>query len=140
MYIHRPSHQFGRCKVHVYYFIEARESDSSQKVEILSCYRYRAVERHSLSLYCWINNLHLTFCDKMNPFKLSFALLPLATRATNVVMSNDDGWAEINIRTFYNTLTAAGDSVVLSAPAENESGTGMQFPQNIFKRRKFDEE
>ena len=62
----------------------------------------------------------------MHFFTLSFALLPLATRATNVVLSNDDGWAEINIRTFYSTLTAAGDSVVLSAPAENESGTGLQ--------------
>ena len=57
---------------------------------------------------------------------VSFTLLPLTTLATNVVLSNDDGWAEINIRTFYNTLTAAGDSVVLSAPAENESGTGLQ--------------
>lgn len=64
----------------------------------------------------------------MHFFTLSFALLPLTTRATNVVLSNDDGWAEINIRTFYNTLTAAGDSVVLSAPAENESGTGMHLP------------
>ena len=55
---------------------------------------------------------------------LSLALIPLATIATNVVLSNDDGWAEINIRTFYNTLVAAGDSVLLSAPAENQSGTG----------------
>ena len=52
------------------------------------------------------------------------SLLPLTTQCTNVVLSNDDGWAEINIRAFYNSLTAAGDSVVLSAPAENESGTG----------------
>ena len=57
-----------------------------------------------------------------NPFFL--ALLPLTTTASNIVLSNDDGWAEINIRAFYNALTAAGDSVVLSAPAENESGTG----------------
>ena len=49
----------------------------------------------------------------------------MTASATNVVLSNDDGWAEINIRTFYNTLTNAGDSEVLSAPAENESGTGM---------------
>ena len=49
------------------------------------------------------------------------ALLPLTTTATNIVLSNDDGSAEINIRAFYNALTAAaGDSVVLSAPAENE--------------------
>ena len=58
------------------------------------------------------------------PFFLA-ALLPLITTATNVVLSNDDGWAEINIRAFYNALTAAGDSVLLSAPAENESGTGI---------------
>ncbi len=70
----------------------------------------------------------------MRFYLLSVALLPLTTRATNVVLSNDDGWAEINIRTFYNTLTAAGDSVVLSAPAENESGTGVQLPHQIFKK------
>ena len=76
----------------------------------------------------------------MHFFPLSIALLPLTTRATNVILSNDDGWAEINIRTFYNTLTAAGDSVVLSAPAENESGTGLQLPYHIFKRSRVDEE
>ncbi|RDW65128.1 5' SurE family protein [Coleophoma cylindrospora] len=51
------------------------------------------------------------------------ALVPIA-QAVNVVLSNDDGWAEINVRQFYDTLTSGGDSVVLSAPAENESGTG----------------
>ncbi|KAK5158564.1 hypothetical protein LTS14_003584 [Recurvomyces mirabilis] len=49
--------------------------------------------------------------------------LAIAT-AVNVVLSNDDGWAEINIREFYSSLTKAGFNVVLSAPAENESGTG----------------
>lgn len=76
----------------------------------------------------------------MHFFPLSIALLPLSTRATNVILSNDDGWAEINIRTFYNTLTAAGDSVLLSAPAENESGTGIQLPHHIFKRSRVDGE
>lgn len=66
----------------------------------------------------------------MHLFTLSCALLPLTVKATNVVLSNDDGWAEINIRTFYNALTAAGDSVVLSAPSENESGTGRQWPHD----------
>ena len=61
---------------------------------------------------------------------LAFALLPLTAQGTNVVLSNDDGWAEINIRTFYNALTNAGDSVVLSAPAQNESGTGMSTTGN----------
>lgn len=48
----------------------------------------------------------------------------VAARAANIVMSNDDGWAEINIRTFYSTLTGAGNSAFISAPAENQSGTG----------------
>ena len=56
---------------------------------------------------------------------LMVGLLPSSALATNIVLSNDDGWAEINIRTFYNVLTSAGNSVVLSAPAENESGTGI---------------
>ena len=47
-----------------------------------------------------------------------------ASVASNIVLSNDDGWAEKNIRVFYDTLTAAGDSVIISAPAENESGKG----------------
>jgi len=55
----------------------------------------------------------------------SVTLLALpAIQAANLVLSNDDGWAEINIRTFYNSLVDAGESVILSAPAENESGTG----------------
>lgn len=52
------------------------------------------------------------------------ALLPLAAQAANIVLSNDDGWAEKNIRVFYDTLVAAGENVLISAPAENESGTG----------------
>ena len=51
-------------------------------------------------------------------------LLPLAARAVNIVSSNDDGWAEANIRALYDSLTAAGNSVVLSAPADNQSGRG----------------
>ena len=56
---------------------------------------------------------------------LILSLLTLMVKCTNVVLSNDDGWAEINIRVFYHALTEIGDSVVLSAPAENESGTGI---------------
>lgn len=56
-------------------------------------------------------------------------LAPLAlaesARAISIVSSNDDGWAEVNIRTFYEVLTAGGHSVVVSAPAENQSGTGQ---------------
>ena len=57
-----------------------------------------------------------------------FAILPVSVRAVNVVLANDDGWAEINIRQFYDALTNAGDSVIISAPAENESGTGKRTP------------
>lgn len=55
---------------------------------------------------------------------LSVLVAPLAVQAVNVVLSNDDGWAEKNIRVFYDTLTSAGESVIISAPADNESGTG----------------
>jgi len=49
----------------------------------------------------------------------------IATRAPlKVLIGNDDGWAEANVRAFYQTLTAAGYNTVLSAPVENQSGTG----------------
>ena len=54
----------------------------------------------------------------------AFAFLPMAASAVHVLVSNDDGWAEINIRQFYYSLTSAGFSAIISAPAENESGTG----------------
>ncbi|KAF8603722.1 sure-like protein [Ceratobasidium sp. AG-I] len=41
-----------------------------------------------------------------------------------VLVGNDDGWAEANIRAFYQTLTAAGYDTILSAPVQNQSGTG----------------
>lgn len=54
------------------------------------------------------------------------AALPLA-QGVRIVQSNDDGWAEINLRTFFNVLDAAGHQVVLSGPAENQSGSGTQL-------------
>lgn len=54
---------------------------------------------------------------------LSAAAFPL-THALHIIQSNDDGWAEINARTLFNALTTAGHDVVLSAPAENQSGKG----------------
>jgi len=53
------------------------------------------------------------------------ALFPLAVSAVNIVSSNDDGWAEANIRALYDSLTAGGHSVLLSAPADNQSGKGI---------------
>ncbi|PBP28115.1 5'/3'-nucleotidase SurE family protein [Diplocarpon rosae] len=65
------------------------------------------------------------------------ATLPVITvgslygNKVDIVMSNDDGWAEMNIRAFYDALnyynrhiSPANSSVVLSAPALNMSGTG----------------
>ncbi|KAI5122401.1 hypothetical protein M0805_002952 [Coniferiporia weirii] len=43
---------------------------------------------------------------------------------TKIVLSNDDGWAVANIRAQNTALLNAGFNVVLSAPAENKSGTG----------------
>lgn len=57
----------------------------------------------------------------------SLALLPAVAQAVNIVSANDDGWAEINIRTLYNSLTSAGHDVLVSAPAENKSGAGMKI-------------
>ena len=49
-------------------------------------------------------------------------LFVAVVRAARIVQSNDDGWAEKNIRTFNEALVAAGNDVVLSGPAENQSG------------------
>lgn len=61
---------------------------------------------------------------KMRSWVLLAAALPLA-QGIRIVQSNDDGWAEANLRTFFNVLNAAGHQVVLSGPAENQSGTGL---------------
>ncbi|KAM0561662.1 hypothetical protein ACHAPJ_002830 [Fusarium lateritium] len=55
---------------------------------------------------------------------VSLAILPLAVQAVRIVQSNDDGWAESYVRTFNDALNKAGYEVVLSAPAENKSGSG----------------
>jgi broad specificity polyphosphatase/5'/3'-nucleotidase SurE len=59
----------------------------------------------------------------MRSFALLAAALPLV-QAVRIVQSNDDGWAEINLRTFFDVLSTAGHEVVLSGPAENQSGRG----------------
>ncbi|EJD47246.1 sure-like protein [Auricularia subglabra TFB-10046 SS5] len=45
-------------------------------------------------------------------------------QALNVLLSNDDGWAEANVRAQFTSLLGAGFNVILSAPADNKSGTG----------------
>ncbi|KAF7974392.1 hypothetical protein HWV62_12228 [Athelia sp. TMB] len=62
----------------------------------------------------------------MRPQSVLGSLLAFASvaQSTKVVLTNDDGWAVAQIRAQKDALTAAGFSVVLSAPAENKSGTG----------------
>ncbi|KAF7718848.1 Acid phosphatase [Penicillium ucsense] len=55
---------------------------------------------------------------------IALLLLSSCARAINIISSNDDGWAEVNIRSLFDSLSTAGHSVVVVAPAENQSGTG----------------
>ena len=47
----------------------------------------------------------------------------LGTHGIRIIQSNDDGWAEQYARSFHDALIASGHDAVLSAPAENKSGT-----------------
>lgn len=58
---------------------------------------------------------------------LGLIILPLAASAVNIVLSNDDGWADSNIRVLYRTLKASGHAVLLTAPAIDQSGTGSSM-------------
>jgi len=53
-------------------------------------------------------------------------LVALASGASalRIIQSNDDGWAELYARSFHDALIMSGHDAVLSAPAENKSGTG----------------
>lgn len=51
---------------------------------------------------------------------------PLAS-PLHIVLSNDDGWAELNIRTTYDALTAANSSVLISAPVQDMTGKGKLY-------------
>lgn len=55
-------------------------------------------------------------------------LQALAVQGVRIVQSNDDGWAENYARALQAALSDAGHDVVLSAPAENKSGTGESLP------------
>lgn len=45
-------------------------------------------------------------------------------QAANILISNDDGFETANIRALYEKLVAAGHSVIISAPTQNQSGQG----------------
>jgi hypothetical protein len=58
--------------------------------------------------------------------KAPSSLVSSSTAGTNVILSNDDGWAALNVRTFFSVLSEApyNYNMLMSAPAENMSGRG----------------
>ncbi|KAI2601712.1 sure-like protein [Hypoxylon sp. NC1633] len=52
------------------------------------------------------------------------ALPILGAHGARILQTNDDGWAELYVRSLNGALNSAGHDVVLSAPAENKSGSG----------------
>ncbi|PAV14943.1 acid phosphatase [Pyrrhoderma noxium] len=57
------------------------------------------------------------------------AVLAINDGSAKIVISNDDGWATANIRAQNSALREAGHNVIISAPAENKSGSGsLDFP------------
>ncbi|KAL2123645.1 hypothetical protein VTJ04DRAFT_10 [Mycothermus thermophilus] len=56
--------------------------------------------------------------------QVGLLLLPaLSAHGIRIIQSNDDGWAELYVRSFHEALLASGHDAVLSAPAENKSAT-----------------
>lgn len=62
---------------------------------------------------------------------VALSILPLAVQAVRIIQSNDDGWAESYVRTLNDALIKSGHEVVLSAPAENKSGSGTLWIQTV---------
>ncbi|KIK64938.1 hypothetical protein GYMLUDRAFT_194708 [Collybiopsis luxurians FD-317 M1] len=54
----------------------------------------------------------------------TFLLSASLVQSTNLVLTNDDGWAVAMVRQQFTELVDAGYNVILSAPAQDESGTG----------------
>lgn len=50
-----------------------------------------------------------------------------ASNNKTILLTNDDGWAALNIRAAYRELKAAGYQVILSAPASQRSGWSGRF-------------
>lgn len=65
----------------------------------------------------------------------ALALVPiLGANAVKILQVNDDGWAEQYLRALNNALRKRADyNVVLSAPAENKSGTGSSDDDPIVR-------
>jgi hypothetical protein len=88
----------------------------------------RSLAEGFADLLCWIREYSLVPAIARMRFLASstLVLLPafwLSTQGVRIIQSNDDGWAELYVRSLNDALNAAGHQVVLSAPAENKSGT-----------------
>ncbi|KAF8891711.1 acid phosphatase [Infundibulicybe gibba] len=59
-------------------------------------------------------------------FGLSAAQADPAPRNSKIVLTNDDGWATAVLRATNDALKSAAYDVILSAPADDESGTGTK--------------
>lgn len=55
------------------------------------------------------------------------ALLVGASEAANIIQANDDGWAELYLRSFHDALIADGHDAVVSSPASQLSGSSTFF-------------
>ncbi|KAK0704517.1 survival protein sure-likephosphatase/nucleotidase-like protein [Lasiosphaeris hirsuta] len=97
----------GRCSQN----LKAARNPSSRKAQLLIA----AVVISSLIIYSLDAIMHLP--------RLLVLLSPLSAHAVRIIQSNDDGWAELYVRSFHDALVASGHDVVLSAPAENRSGS-----------------
>jgi hypothetical protein len=66
-------------------------------------------------------------CEMHAQLFLSALAVLSSAHGARLLQSNDDGWAELYIRSFNDALNQAGHDVVLSSPAENKSGAGECF-------------
>ncbi|KAI0696407.1 sure-like protein [Cerioporus squamosus] len=76
----------------------------------------------------------------LQAISLAVLLHTSSTSGQKIVLTNDDGWAVAQIRAQRDSLVSAGFDVVLSAPADNRSGTGSSSatPQPLSQPCEFD--
>lgn len=55
---------------------------------------------------------------------LKYFLLLSVVAAKTILLTNDDGWGTTNIRAVYRELKASGHKVIMTAPLNQQSGTG----------------
>lgn len=53
-------------------------------------------------------------------------------QAARILQANDDGWAELYLRSFHDALIGAGHDAVVSAPADNQSARSKCVPVAAF--------